>query len=360
MERAPQGVRGMNETPGTKSFAEPMEQQGTPPPLKIGVLLVNLGTPDDTTYWPMRRYLKEFLSDRRVIEINRLLWWIILNGIVLTKRPTKSGQAYKSIWNHDLNESPLRTITRAQAEKAAAMLARRSSIVVDWAMRYGNPSIASRIDALAAQGVDRLLVFPLYPQYAAATTATVNDVAFDKLKTMRMQPALRTVPAYPKDPVYIEALARSIRSHLETLHFEPEVIIASYHGLPKEYVDKGDPYRCQCMDTTDALREALGPLGAKLKLTFQSRFGRAEWLQPYTDKTLEALARDGGVKKIAILTPGFVADCVETLEEIAEENKNIFFENGGEQFAYIPCLNDSDDGMRVLVHIIKRELQGWV
>ncbi len=180
-----------------------------------------------------------------------------------------------------------------------------------------------------------------------------------KLKTMRMQPALRTVPAYPKDPVYIEALAHSIRSHLETLHFEPEVIIASYHGLPKEYVDKGDPYRCQCMDTTDALREALGPLGEKLRLTFQSRFGRAEWLQPYTDKTVEALARDG-VKKIAILTPGFVADCVETLEEIAEENKTIFFENGGEEFGYIPCLNDSDDGMRVLVHIIERELQGWV
>jgi len=326
---------------------------------KIGVLLVNLGTPDDTDYWSMRRYLKEFLSDRRVIEANPVLWWLILNGIVLTTRPSKSGEAYRSIWNEELDESPLRTITREQAVKIAGKLGHREEIVVDWAMRYGNPTIASRVKALIEQGCDRLLVFPLYPQYAAATTATVNDTVFDKLKTMRWQPALRTVPPYPKDPVYIDALANSIRAHLAQLDFEPEVILASYHGLPKEYVDKGDPYQCQCLDTSDALREALGPLGDKLQTTFQSRFGRAEWLQPYTDKTVEALARDG-VKRLAILTPGFAADCVETLEEINGEAQEIFLENGGERFSFIPCLNDSDEGIRVLVHLIERELKGWV
>ena len=226
-------------------------------------------------------------------------------------------------------------------------------------MRYGNPSIASRIEALTAQGCDRLLAFPLYPQYAAASTATANDKVFDALKALRAQPALRTVPPYPNDPVYIAALADSIRTHLAGLDFEPEAIIASFHGIPQAYVDQGDPYQCQCMDTTDALRAALGPLGPKLKLTFQSRFGRAEWIKPYTDKTVEALAREG-VKRIAIVTPGFAADCLETLEEIAEENKEIFLEHGGERFSYIPCLNDSEGGIGVLVHLIERELQGWV
>lgn len=348
----------MNQTPRVGAFAETGEGQ-LPPYGKIGVLLVNLGTPDDTDYWSMRRYLKEFLSDRRVIELNPMLWWLILNGVVLTTRPSKSGEAYRSIWNEELDESPLRTITRAQAEKVAGQLGHREELVVDWAMRYGNPSIASRIEALVERGCQRLLVFPLYPQYAAATTATVNDKVFDKLKTLRAQPALRTVPPYPKDPVYIEALADSIRAHLADLDFEPEVIIASYHGLPKAYVSKGDPYQCQCLDTSDALREALGPLGDKLKTTFQSRFGRAEWLQPYTDKTVEALARDG-VKRLAVVTPGFVADCVETLEEIAGEAQEIFFEHGGEQFSFIPCLNDSEGGTRVLVHLIEQELKGWV
>ncbi len=348
----------MNETPLTGAFAEPFDCRAGVFG-KIGVLLVNLGTPDDTDYWSMRRYLKEFLSDRRVIEVNRVLWWLILNGIVLTTRPSKSGEAYRSIWNEELDESPLRTITRAQSKKVAAALGHRSEIVVDWAMRYGKPSIAAGVDALIKQGCERLLVFPLYPQYAAATTATVNDTVFDKLKTMRWQPAIRTVPPYPKDPVYIAALADSIHTQLATLDFEPEVIIASFHGLPKAYVDKGDPYQCQCMDTVDALRMALGPLGDKLKLTFQSRFGRAEWLQPYTDKTVEALARDG-VKRIAVLTPGFAADCVETLEEISVEAKEIFLEHGGEKFSFIPCLNDSEGGIRVLVHLIERELKGWV
>ena len=326
---------------------------------KIGVLLVNLGTPDGTDYWSIRRYLKEFLSDRRVIEMNPALWWLILNGIVLTLRPSRSGEAYRSIWNEELDESPLRTITRAQAEKVAGALGHRAEIVVDWAMRYGNPSIASRIAALAGQGCDRLLVFPLYPQYAAATTATANDTAFDALKTMRVQPALRTVPPYPTDPVYIEALANSITAHLATIDFEPEVIMVSFHGLPKAYVDKGDPYQRHCLQTTEALRAALGPLGDRLKLTFQSRFGRAEWLQPYTDKTVEALARDG-VKRIAVVTPGFAADCVETLEEISGEAAEIFLENGGESFSFIPCLNDSEEGVKLLVHLVERELQGWV
>ncbi len=225
-------------------------------------------------------------------------------------------------------------------------------------MRYGSPSIAASVEALVAQGCDRLIAFPLYPQYAAASTATANDKVFDALKTLRAQPALRTVPAYPKDPVYIAALADSIRAHLAGLDFEPEAILASFHGLPQTYVDQGDPYQQQCVETVEALREALGPLGAKLKLTFQSRFGRTEWIKPYTDKTVEALARDG-VKAIAIVTPGFAADCIETLEEIAEENKEIFHEFGGEKFSYIPCLNDSDGGIEVIVHLIERELQGW-
>lgn len=346
----------MNKTTTSKGFASRHANLHSG---KIGVLLVNLGTPDRTTYWPMRRYLKEFLSDRRVIETNRVLWWLILNCVVLVKRPISSGEKYRSIWNEELDESPLRTITRSQAEKVAAALASHDKILVDCAMRYGNPSIASRIEELFDQGCDRLLVFPLYPQYAAATTASVNDKVFDVLKEMRAQPALRTVPPYPTDPVYIAALAVSIRAHLATLDFTPEAILASFHGVPQDYVDRGDPYQQQCIETTEALRAALGTeLGAKLKLTFQSRFGRAEWIKPYTDKTVETLARDG-VKSIAIVTPGFVADCVETLEEIAQENKEIFLEHGGERFTYIPCLNDSEDGIRVLVHLVERELKGW-
>jgi ferrochelatase len=352
----------MNETPRPGRFAAKSGCSQVPPPERagrIGVLLINLGTPDGTSYWPMRRYLKEFLSDRRVIETNRVLWWLILNLVVLVKRPFASGAKYRSIWNRELDESPLRTITRSQAEKVTRALAATKTVVVDWAMRYGNPSIASRIEALAAQGCDRLLVFPLYPQYAAASTATANDKVFDVLKTLRAQPALRTVPPYPQDPVYIAALADSITTHLAGLDFEPEAIIASFHGVPQAYVDQGDPYQRQCIETTEALRTALGPLGAKLKLTFQSRFGRAEWIKPYTDKTVEALARDG-VKRIAIVAPGFAADCLETLEEIAEDNKEIFLDHGGERFSYIPCLNDSEGGVGVLVHLIERELQGWV
>ncbi len=352
----------MNETPRPGGFAarsEPSKAASVSPRQgRVGVLLINLGTPDGTSYWPMRRYLKEFLSDRRVIETNRVLWWFILNCIILVKRPFASGAKYRSVWNEERDESPLRIITRSQAEKVAEVLGPKG-IKVDWAMRYGNPSITARIETLLAEGCDRLLVFPLYPQYAAATTATANDKVFEALQALRVQPALRTVPPYPQDALYIAALADSIRTHLGKLDFEPEAILASFHGMPQDYVDKGDPYQGQCIETTEALRAALGPLGEKIKLTFQSRFGRAEWLKPYTDKTVEALARSG-VKRLAIITPGFAADCLETLEEIAEENREIFVENGGERFSYIPCLNDSQGGIELLVHLIERELEGWV
>ncbi len=332
------------------------------PPVKagrIGVLLVNLGTPEGTGYWPMRRYLGEFLSDRRVIEAPRLLWQPILQGIVLTTRPTRSGKLYDSIWNREKNESPLRTFTRSQAEKLAVELAPEESVVVEWAMRYGRPTIAGRLEALKENGCDRVLVFPLYPQYSATTTASVNDAAFDALKRMRRQPALRTVQPYYDDPAYIDALAESVESHLAVLDFEPQIVIASYHGIPLSYFQKGDPYHCHCQKTSRLLRERLGWREGRLLTTFQSRFGREEWLQPYTDKTVERLAGEG-VKRIAILNPGFVSDCIETLEEIAIQNREIFLHHGGEQFSHIPCLNDSPLGMRVITSVVLRELQGWI
>lgn len=332
------------------------------PPVRhgqIGVLIVNLGTPDGTSYWPMRRYLKEFLSDKRVIEINPVVWWFILNGPVLSKRPFTSGEAYKSIWNTELDESPLRTITRNQAEILSANFKDSTRVKVDWAMRYGNPSIASRLEHLQEQGCERILIVPLYPQYSAATTATVCDKAFDALKTMRWQPAIRVAPPYYDDPAYIEALVQSMNVSLAALNFEPEVIIASFHGLPLEYFQKGDPYHCHCAKTARLLREAFGWDEKKLRFTFQSRFGKAEWLQPYTDETIEQLAKDG-VKRLAVVTPGFAADCVETLEEIAMEAKETFVENGGEDYATLPCLNDSAEGMQFLTAHVRRELQGWI
>jgi ferrochelatase len=325
---------------------------------RIGVLIANLGTPDATDFWSMRRYLKEFLSDRRVIEENTLLWKLVFNGIILTLRPRRKGRDYDTIWNREKNESPLKTVTRSQAEKLAAALA-DPRVVVDWAMRYGNPSVASRIDALAAQGCDRILFVPLYPQYAAATSATACDAAFRHLMTMRWQPALRVSPPYYDDPVYIDAIAQSMRTALAKLAFKPDVILASFHGIPRDYADKGDPYDRHCAETTRLLREKLGMDEKQLRLTFQSRFGKAEWLQPYTDKTVEALAKSG-LKNLAIVTPGFSADCLETLEEIAVENGDIFKGNGGENFAAIPCLNDSEEGMAVIRHVVRRELQGWV
>ena len=331
----------------------------TSQPERIGVLLVNLGTPDTADAAGVRVYLKEFLSDPRVIEDQGLVWKLILNGIILRVRPGRKARDYQKIWNAERNESPLKTITRSQAEKLSEAIADHDHVVVDWAMRYGNPTIRARIDALAAQGCDRLLVVPLYPQYSAATSATVCDEVFRVLANMRAQPTLRVTPPYYDDPDYIEALAVSINAHLKTLPFQPELIVASFHGMPQKYVDQGDPYYAQCVATTESLRKRLGLDASRLLLTFQSRFGNDEWLRPYTDKTIEKIAKDG-VKRIAVVTPGFAADCLETLEEIAQENAEIFKHNGGEHFSAIPCLNDSEVGMDVIRQLVLRELQGWI
>lgn len=325
---------------------------------RVGVLLVNLGSPSGTDYWSVRRYLKQFLWDKRVIETPRPLWWLILNGVILSVRPKKSGHAYAMVWNNERNEAPLITITRAQSDALAPRLA-ADEVVVDWAMRYGEPAIGERIEAMKAQGCDRILIAPLYPQYAAATTATANDAAFDTLKQMRWPPAIRTLPPYHDDPVYIDALAESLTDNLAKLDFEPEMVLASFHGLPREYLDKGDPYHCHCQKTTRLLREKLGWPEDKLKICFQSRFGPAEWLQPYFEETVADLAK-GGMKRLAVIMPGFSADCLETLEEIAIRGGETFREHGGEHYTAIPCLNDSAPGMRLLEHLARRELEGWI
>jgi len=329
------------------------------PPRRIGVLLVNLGTPDATDYWSMRRYLKEFLSDRRVIEENPLKWWLVLNLIILTVRPSRKGRDYDKIWNLNHNESFLKTITRGQSDKLAAHFADDPRVLVDWAMRYGHPPIAERLGAMQKAGCDRILIVPLYPQYAAATTATVCDKAFEALAKMRWQPAVRIAPAWFDAPAYIEAIAASLEGELARLPFKPDVILASYHGMPEAYLHNGDPYHCQCAATTRLLRERLKLGDDKLIMTFQSRFGTAEWLKPYTDETVKALA-EKGVKNLAVIMPGFVADCLETLEEIGMENAEIFKHGGGENFAAIPCLNDGPGGMAVIRDVVDRELKGWL
>jgi ferrochelatase len=331
----------------------------------IGVLLVNLGTPDATNYWSMRRYLKEFLSDRRVIETPRLLWWPLLNLVILSRRPQRKGMDYASIWNRELDEGPLKTITRAQADNLFDWVAKGAlgesgaRLRFDWAMRYGNPSIAGGIARLKEQGCDRILLVPLYPQYSAATTATVCDKAFDALATMRWQPTLRVAHPWYDDPAYIEALAASLREGLAALDFEPEVILASFHGVPKEYLLKGDPYHCHCQTTSRLLRDKMGFPPERLIATFQSRFGPSEWLRPYTDATVKTLA-ERGVKRLAIITPGFTADCLETIEEIGVENRDIFLDHGGEKFARIDCLNAGENGMAVIRAVVQRELMGWI
>ena len=327
---------------------------------RIGVLLVNLGTPDGTDYWSMRRYLAEFLTDKRVIEWPRAFWYPILYGIVLNRRPQKVGKAYESIWNKDLDESFLRTYTRNQSDRLAERLtSEHPRLIVDWAMRYGQPSIPDKLAELQAAGCERILWFPLYPQYAAATTATVNDKAFEALTKMRWQPAVRTVPPYHDDPAYIKALADSIEAHLATLDWRPEKLIASYHGIPQSYFQKGDPYHCQCHKTSRLLREHAGWDEDFLITTFQSRFGPEEWLQPYTDETVVKLA-ESGTKSLAVFNPGFVSDCLETLEEIAGEASEEFLHNGGEKFTHIPCLNDTPRGIDVIEAIVRRELAGWL
>jgi protoporphyrin/coproporphyrin ferrochelatase len=337
----------------------PVLPPGHPPilPRKLGVLLVNLGTPEATTYWPMRRYLKEFLSDPRVIETNRVLWWLILNVIILSFRPTKSGHAYESIWNKERNESPLKTITRGQAEAVAKAMG--GAVEVDWAMNYGLPSIADRMQALRDKGCGRILVFPLYPQYSATTTASVVDKVGRAMERIRWQPAVRVVPSYFSEQSYIDAVASSLDAYLKQLAWKPDRILMAFHGLPREYLDKGDPYHCQCQKTARLVRNKLGLSPDYLQLVFQSRFGRAEWLKPYAQDTVEGLPQQG-VKNLLMISPGFASDCVETLEELAMGLKETFEEEGGENFAVVPCLNDSAPSIRMLESIIRNELKGWL
>ena len=353
----------MNEVPKTNRF-EP-DRRGWPADHaavkhgRIGVLLLNLGTPDGTGYWPMRRYLKEFLSDARVIEEPKWKWWPILNLIILTVRPAKKGKDYATIWNNDRDEGPLKTITRSQAQHLAQRLRFNPAIDVDWAMRYASPSTESRITALKELGCDRILLVPLYPHYAAATSATACDEAFRALMKMRWQPAVRVAPSYHDDPFYIDALARSMSASLAKLDFEPEKIIATFHGMPQKYLLKGDPYHCQCQKTSRLLREKMHIPAERWLTTFQSRFGNDPWLQPYTDMTVEKLAQTG-TKRLVLVAPGFSADCLETLEELDGENRHIFENNGGEKFAYLPALNDSSDGIDVIEAIVRRKLMGWI
>ncbi|WP_310098578.1 ferrochelatase [Sphingomonas sp. BE138] len=319
---------------------------------RIGVLLMNLGTPDSADTRAVRRYLAEFLSDPRVVEIPKLLWQPILRGAILTTRPKKSAHAYQQVWTEA--GSPLAAVTRAQA--AALKDAFGADVLVDWAMRYGNPAIGDRLRAMKEAGCERILLAPLYPQYCAATTATANDKAFGALATMRWQPAIRTLPPYYDDPAYIDALARSVTAGLATLDFAPDAIVASFHGMPQRTLELGDPYHCHCRKTARLLGEALG---RPLTVAFQSRFGRAKWLEPATDTTLEALAA-AGTRKVAILAPGFSADCLETLEELAIRGRESFIAAGGTHFAYLPCLNDSDAGIAMLRGLLARELEGWI
>ena len=325
---------------------------------KIGILLVNLGTPDATSYWPMRKYLKEFLSDPRVIEAKGPIWWFVFNGIILTQRPKKSGYAYTKIWNTELDESPLKTITRAQCELVARNYADNKKIQVDWAMRYGNPAIAGKIEKLTADGCNQILIFPLYPQYSAATTASVMDKVFDALKTMRRQPTIRSVPPYYNQPSYIDALANRIKKHQATLDWTPEVMIASLHGLPQSFIDKGDPYQMHCEKTIELLRCATGLNENKLILTYQSRSGRAKWIGPDTEDTLQSLAKMG-VKNVTVVTPGFASDCVETLEEINIRAAETFLQAGGINVSTVPCLNDSMPSISMLCDLIDTNIHGW-
>ena len=320
---------------------------------KTGILLINLGTPDSTGWWDIRKYLKEFLSDRRVIEVNPILWKIILNCFILTFRPSKTAKAYKEIWMNKEDMSPLRYFTIKQSQKLSKKI-KSNNIFVDYAMRYGNPSIKSKITDLQKKGCEKLIILPLYPQYAAATTATVCDEVYRTLMKIRWQPSLQIISHYESEPLYIKALAQSIKKKLSKIKWKPDLILASYHGIPKKYFEKGDPYHCYCLKTTRLLVERL-----KLKIpiisTFQSRFGPDEWLQPYTDKTLEELPKDGK-KKILVMCPGFASDCVETLEEISIQGRESFEENGGEKFDTIPCLNDSSDHIELFVHLVKKYL----
>ena len=318
---------------------------------KTGVLLINLGTPDSTSWFDIRRYLKEFLSDRRVIEVNPFIWKIILNLFILTFRPSKTAKAYKKIWMKEKNMSPLRYYTEMQSVKLNKKISNKE-IIIDYAMRYGNPSIKSKINNLKENGCENLVILPLYPQYAAATTATVCDEVYRSLSKMRWQPSLQIIPHYESEPYYIDAIVKSIENKINQINWKPDLIMASYHGIPKKYFEKGDPYHCYCHKTTRLVSEKIG-LKIPIITTFQSRFGPQEWLQPYTDKTLEKLPAEAK-KNILVICPGFASDCVETLEEISIEGKDSFIEAGGENFEFIPCLNDSEDHINLFTHLVKR------
>ena len=319
---------------------------------KTGVLIINLGTPDSTSWFDIRKYLKEFLSDKRVIEVNPILWQIILNLFILTFRPSKTAKAYKEIWMKDENKSPLLYYTQKQSQKLSQLIT-NENLILDFAMRYGNPNIKSKIYKLKDQGCENLVILPLYPQYAAATTATVCDEVYRTLMNMRWQPSLKIIPHYESEPLYIDALVNSINKKINELSWKPDLIIASYHGIPKKYFDKGDPYHCYCHKTTRLITEKFKTI--EIKTTFQSRFGPQAWLQPYTDKTFESLPNEGK-KNILTICPGFSSDCVETLEEILIQGKESFIDAGGENFDMIPCLNDNDDHIILLKSLIEKNI----
>ena len=332
-----------------------MKNKQDHPPVKFGktgVLIVNLGTPDSTSWFDIRKYLKEFLSDRRVIEVNPIIWQFILNVFILTFRPSKTAKAYKEIWMKDKNISPLLHYTQKQAEKLSNQMS-ETNLLVDYAMRYGNPSIRSKIANLHEMGCENLIILPLYPQYAAATTATVCDEVYRTLMKMRWQPSLKIVPHYESDPLYIEALVNSLNKKIKEINWKPDLILASYHGIPQKYFDKGDPYHCYCHKTTRLISEKFTSI--EIKTTFQSRFGPEKWLQPYTDKTLESLPKEGK-KNVLAICPGFSSDCVETLEEIQIQGKESFLDSGGENFDMVPCLNDNDDHIALLKSLIQNNI----
>ena len=352
------------ETTDANAVRPPMSQPDHPRVAmgKVGILLANLGTPDNYDYWSMRRYLNEFLSDRRVIDYSPWLWQPLLQLIILSKRPFSSGKNYQSIWNHDKGESPLMTITKDQTAKITETMKTRygDQVVVDFCMRYGNPSTKSKVRAMVDAGCRKILFFPLYPHYAGATSATANDQFFRSLMEEKWQPTARVVDPYYEHPLYIEALAQSVERAYAAEEHKPEVLVCSYHGVPKRYLLEGDPYHCQCQKTTRLLMERLGWDKTQIVTTFQSRFGPEEWLKPYTVEEVARLAKEEGKKRIAVIAPAFSADCIETLEEINEEIKESFEHAGGENFTYIPCLNDDPAHIDALSGVIEKNLKGWL
>ena len=348
-------------TPATCPIHAPADHPSFPPE-KVGILLTNLGTPDNTDYWSMRRYLGEFLSDRRVIDYSPWLWQPLLQLIILTKRPFSSGAAYRTIWNEEADESPLMTITKDQTHKITDSMQARygDQVMVDFCMRYGNPSTKSKVEAMIAAGCRKILFFPLYPQYAGPTVATANDQFFRILMAAKWQPAARTVAPYFDHPLYIDALAQSVERGYAAAAKTPNLLVCSYHGVPQRYLMEGDPYHSQCQKTTRLLKERLGWNDSQIITTFQSKFGPEDWLQPYTVKEVARLAEEEGKTNIAVIAPAFSADCIETLEEINEEIKESFEEGGGEHFTYIPCLNDDAPHIKALSAVIEENLRGWL